>query len=200
MKNTTNIQTQTTPQHTGRTAAVLHHLLARWPTVLGLLALLANTSNGTDSHVVGFIVIIASMCYVAAAAIGSRRSVWVMALVASIAVTAAGLIGLDPTVTLLVMGAGFTVFGFLRGSRSNRREVAIQAAAFVGFSAIALAAMMTNPTLAIFLAAAAAIGHAIWDAIHFIRDKVVSRSLTEACFILDLGLGIALLLIVGMMP
>ena len=140
------------------------------------------------------IIIIAATCYLAAAAIGSRRSVWLMAALVSVAVVLAGITGLDPTATVLVLGVGFAIFGFLRGTRADRREVGRQALAFVGFSAIALTAMMSSPTLAVYLAAAAAIAHAGWDVIHFVRDKVVSRSLTEACFVLDLGLGIALLL------
>lgn len=67
--------------------------------------------------------------------------------------------------------------------------------AFLGFSAIALTAMMVNPLAALYLAALAAIGHAAWDVVYFIRNKVVPRSLAEACFMLDLGLGVALLLI-----
>ncbi|GAA2702269.1 hypothetical protein GCM10010412_100290 [Nonomuraea recticatena] len=140
------------------------------------------------------IIILAAMCYLAAAALGSRRSGWVMLGVAVITVVVAKATGLDPTATLLAMGAGFAVYGFLRGSRIDRRELAIQSLGFAGFSAIALTAMMVDPLLAAHLAATAAIGHAIWDVITFYRDKVVERSLAEFCFVLDFGLGAVLLL------
>lgn len=179
----------------GQKRSIWHHLVGRWPSVVGLLALLANVSNGADSHVTAMIIVIASMCYLAASAIGSRRSGWIMVAAASVAVVLAGLTGLDPTATLLVMGLGFAVLGFLRGKDIDRRELGAQSLAFVGFSAIALAAMMVTPVLALYLAALAAIGHAAWDVVYFIRDKVVPRSLAEACFMLDLGLGIALLLL-----
>lgn len=198
--NTTNLDTHVHTHPSGRAAAFGHHLLARWPSVLGVLALLLNNADGPDPHVTAMIIIIASTCYLAAAAIGSRRSVWVMVVVASVAVVLAGLTGLDPTVTMLVMGTGFAIFGFLRGTGTDRREVGLQALAFVGFSAIALTAMMSSPTVALYLAAAAALGHTVWDVVHFIRDKVVSRSLTEACFVLDLGLGAVLLLTAWTMP
>ncbi|MDA2814751.1 hypothetical protein O4J56_29170 [Nocardiopsis sp. RSe5-2] len=191
----------TTPPHetadhhgSGHRAGIGRHLLARWPSVVGLLALIADTSGGSDSHTTAMIIILAAMCYLAAGALGSRRSGWVMVAVGSAAVTLAAITGLDPTTTLLVMGAGFAVFGFLRGSGADRREVGVQALAFAVFSAIALTAMYSGPLAALYLAAFAALGHAAWDAAHFIRDKVVSRSLTEACFVLDLGLGAALLL------
>lgn len=188
----TTTSTQTRP--TDRPMPFWHHLLARWPSVLGLLALLTNTADGADPHVTAMIIIIASMCYLGAAALGSRRSVWAMVVVASVAVVLARLTGLDPTITVLVMGVGFAIFGLLRRTGPDRREVGVQALAFVGFSVVALAAMDSSPVLAVYLAAAATLGHTVWDVIHYLRDKVVSRSLTEACFVLDLGLGIALLL------
>jgi hypothetical protein len=171
-----------------------HHVLARWPSVVGLLALLANTAGGLDARITAMIIILAATCYLAAAAIGSRRSGWAVLGVAVLAVALAMVTGLDATTTLLVMGAGFAVFGFFRGTGIDRRELTIQAAAFAGFSVVGLTAMYSEPLLAANLAAAAAIGHAAWDAVHFVRDKVVSRSLTEFCFVLDLGLGVALLL------
>lgn len=194
MNTSTNAHAQVSPGSRSRAAAIGHHLLARWPSVLGLLALLVNVANGADPHVTAMIIILASMCYLAAAAVGSRRSVWVMVVVASAAVVLARITGLDATVTVLVLGAGFAIFGLVRGDTGQRREVGRQALGFLVFSAIALSAMMSDPALAVFLAAVAAIGHAVWDVVHFVRDKVVSRSLTEACFVLDLGLGVALLL------
>ncbi|HRO23127.1 MAG TPA: hypothetical protein PLR07_02380 [Promineifilum sp.] len=174
---------------------LLSHLLARWPSVAGALALLANVQGGLDSHITAFIVILASMCYLAAAALGSRRSAWVMVGVAALAVVIARLTGLDPTVMLLIAGVGFAAFGFVRPRQVDRREVGIQTLAFIVFSAIGLTAMVASPVLAVLLAAGAAIGHGIWDVVHLVRDKVVARTLAEACLVLDLGLGIALLVI-----
>lgn len=168
-------------------------LLARWPSVLGLLALLANASAGPNPHLVSMIIILAAMCYLAAAALGFRHAGWFMIAVSVIVVVGAGLTGLDKTGVLLALGVGFGIFGFLRGGM-GRREVALQAAAFAGFGALALAAMFAQPLLAAYLAAGAAIGHAGWDVVHFIRNKVVDRSLAEFCFLLDLGLGALLLL------
>ncbi|MDG4825015.1 hypothetical protein O7635_24465 [Asanoa sp. WMMD1127] len=200
MNNTARVDTHAHTRPAGRAAAVGAHLLSRWPLVLGIVALLFNITNGTDSHVTAMIIILASTCYLAAAAVGSRRSAWVVVAVVSVAVVLARLTGLDPTATVLVLGSAFAVFGLVRGTGEDRREVGRQALAFVGFSAIALTAMMSSPTVAIYLAAATALGHTVWDVIHFVRDKVVTRSLTEACFVLDLGLAIALLLTASAAP
>ncbi|KNA89427.1 hypothetical protein RND64_08685 [Gordonia sp. w5E2] len=184
----------------GQNGSIGRHVLGRWPSLLGLAALLFNVTNGADSHVTAMIIVIASMCYLAASAIGRQHSGWVVVAVASIAVVLARLTGLDPTATLLVMGAGFAAFGFLRGRNIDRRELTAQTLAFGGFSAIALTAMVVNPVAALYLAALGAIGHAGWDVIYFVRNKVVPRSLAEACFMLDLGLGVALLLIAWLGP
>lgn len=169
------------------------HLLARWPSVAGLLALVLNAAGGLDSHVTAFIIIVASTCYLAAAALGSRPSGWVMVGVVSVAVVVSRLAGMDPTVTLLAMGLAFSAFGFLRPGTVDRREVATMTVAFIVFSSVGLAAMMSGPVAAVLLAAAAAIGHGILDVVYFLRDKVVLRSLAEACFVLDLGLAGVLL-------
>lgn len=180
------------PSQPTRLASFGRHLLARWPSVLGLLALLTDLPD-PDPHLVAMIIILAATCYLAAAAVGSQRSVWVMVLVVSAVVVLARLAGLDPTVVTLVTAAGFAVFGFVRHAGQARREVGIQTLGFVGFSVLALTAMMATPALALYLAAAAALGHTVWDVVHYVRDKAVARSMTEACFVLDTGLGLALL-------
>lgn len=195
MNNTTISHDHPNHDQSGRTVGIGRHVLARWPSVVGLIALLTNAAGGLDSHLTAMIIILAAMCYAGAAALGSRRSGWVLVGVSIVAVIIARATGLDQTTTLLVMGVALVVFGFLRG-RVDRRELAIQTLAFIGFSAIALTAMMSGPVLAAHLAALAAIGHATWDVVHYVRDKVVSRSLTEFCFVLDFGLGAVLLLTV----
>lgn len=160
---------------------------------MGLLALLLNVTNGADAHVTAMIIVIASACYLATSAIGSRRSGWIVVGGAIVAVVLARVTGLDPTVTVLVLGAVLAVLGLLRGADVDRRELGTQALGFLGFSAVALTAMMVGPLPALYLAALAAVGHAAWDVVHFVGDRVVPRSLAEACFVLDLGLGVAML-------
>lgn len=191
-----NAEHVTSPQHPpapGRPALTFRHVISRWPSVLGLVALLGNLADGADPHVTAMIIIIAATCYLGAAVLGSPRSAWAMVVVTGAAVLLAGLTGLDPTATLIALGIGLAIIGLIRSRGSHRREVGVQAVAFVVYSAIGLTAMMSDPTWTIYLAAAVALGHTAWDVAHFIRDKVVTRSLTEACFVLDLGLAAALL-------
>ncbi|WP_454041871.1 hypothetical protein [Cellulosimicrobium sp. Marseille-Q8652] len=179
----------------GRNRGVGRHLTQRWPSVVGLLALLVNLTDGADSHVTAMIIVIASTCYLAISAIGSRRAGWLVVGGAVVVVTLTRVAGVDQTATVLALGVGFAVLGFLRGARVDRRALATQTWGFLGFGAVAVTAMMVDPVAALYLAALAAVGHAAWDAVHLVRDRVVPRSLAEACFVLDLGLGIALLVV-----
>lgn len=179
------------PSSRGR--AALRVVLHRWPTLVGLVALAGSSVTGPDAHIGAMVIILAAMCYVAAAAIGRRGSAWIVALAASVAVAVGMVTPLDTTLLLIVSGVVFGLFGLVRGSRINRRELGIQAAAFVGFTLVALSAMMVGPVAALQLAALAAIGHATWDVIHLRRDKVVARSLAEFCVVFDLGMGLLLL-------
>ncbi|GED10309.1 hypothetical protein [Cellulosimicrobium cellulans] len=189
-------------QHAGthRDHGAGRHLLERWPSVVGLLALLLNVTNGADAHVTAMIIVIASACYLATSAIGPRRSGWIVVGGAVVTVMLARVTGLDPTVAVLVLGAAFAVLGLLRGADVDRRELGIQVLGFLGFSALALTAMMVGPVPALYLAALAAVGHAAWDLVHVVRDRVVPRSLAEACFVLDLGLGAAMLWLAAVAP
>lgn len=193
MSNSTPLDSHPHQLASGPVARTFRHVISRWPAVLGLLALLANLASGADPHVTAMIIIIAATCYLGAAVLGSQRSVWVMVIITSAAVMLAKLTGLDPTATLIVMGIGLAAFGLIRFTGIQRRTIGVQALGFLGYTAIGLAAMMSSPTWTIYLAAAAALGHTGWDVAHFIRNKVVSRSLAEACFVLDLGLAVALL-------
>lgn len=167
---------------------------ARWPSVVGLLALLANISDGPDAHLAALVIVLAAMCYLGAAALGFARAGWLMVGLSIVVVFAAALAGVDKTVAGLALGIGVGLYGLVRAPGGRRGEVALQGVAFLGFSALALSAMLSQPVLAAYLAAAAALSHCVWDVIHFVRNKVVERSLTEFCFVLDLGLGVALLL------
>ena len=58
----------------------------------------------------------------------------------------------------------------------------------------ARAALYVAPELGAYLVALALLGHAAWDAYHYLRDRVVTRSYAEFCGIADLLLGAAILL------
>jgi hypothetical protein len=65
----------------------------------------------------------------------------------------------------------------------------------LGFGAIALSAIFVDTDLGGYLVAAGLIGHAAWDAVHYVRNSVVARSYAEYCAVLDLLVGATILFI-----
>jgi hypothetical protein len=189
----TNISEAPTHDHSAPT--VLRGLLARWPSVVGLAALVASSADGVNAHITAMVIMIAALCYLTAAAVGWRPAGWIAVPVITGLTLIAMVTAIDAIVLLLVLAAAMVVVGLIRLPRSGWRELGLQAAGFVGFAAVGLTAMMVTPVLAAHLAALAAIGHGVWDLVHHRRDKVVNRSLTEFCMVLDFGLGAVTLIL-----
>src|SRR5829696_1570720 len=60
-----------------------------------------------------------------------------------------------------------------------------------------LVALYVDPDLGGYLVAFALIGHAGWDAFHYLRNRVVARSYAEFCAVLDLLAGAAILMLLA---
>lgn len=177
------------------TAGPLAAVLARWPSLVGLAALIGTSAGGVDAHVTATVIMIAALSYVAAAAIGRRAAAWITIPAGAVLVTVGMLTALDAVLLLILAAAVLIAVGLIRQPRSVWPELGLQAAAFVGFTGLGLAAMMVDPVLAAHLAAVAAIGHGVWDVVHHRRDRVVGRSFAEFCAVLDFGLGAVLLIV-----
>jgi hypothetical protein len=95
---------------------------------------------------------------------------------------------------LPLRSATLVVLGVARGQLRRPGGLILQAAGMLGFGAIALATLYVDTGLGGYLVAFALLGHAVWDAFHYLRDRVVARSYAEFCGIVDLGLGVAILL------
>jgi hypothetical protein len=96
-------------------------------------------------------------------------------------------------VLLLVAAALFLAVGAARGRLRDPGGLGLQATGMLAFGATALAALYAAPELGAYLVAFALLGHAGWDAYHYLRDRTVARSYAEFCGILDLLLGVAIL-------
>jgi hypothetical protein len=66
------------------------------------------------------------------------------------------------------------------------------------FGAGMLVALYVEPVLGGMLVALALLGHAAWDAVHYVRNRVVTRSYAEFCAVLDLLVGAAVLFVLIM--
>ena len=174
-----------------RWADVLVH---RWPTALGIaVAALAafDLENGLEFAA---LTVLMALVYLGAAALDRRWSAWVvllagLPLVPFIPPTA----WISASVVLLVVAAVFLVVGVARGQLIKPGGVPLQTAGMLAFGSIVLVALYVGPDLGGKLVAVAILGHAAWDAYHYLRDRVVPRSYAEFCAVVDLLLGAAIL-------
>ena len=98
-----------------------------------------------------------------------------------------------PSVVLLIAALVFLVLGVARGLWQKPGGVPLQTVGMLAFGSTVLVALYVDPDLGGTLVAIALIGHAAWDAYHFVRNRVVPRSYAEFCIFVDLLLGAAIL-------
>jgi hypothetical protein len=173
-------------------------LRSRWPSALGLVMIAATSFRGADVYVVTLVTMIAALCYLAAAATARRKAAWIAFAITAAMVPIGVLTRLDLTIPLVVIAVLLVGYGLFTLTRDGWRELTIQSAGFAGFTAVSLIALNLGPAFAAYVAAAAVIGHGVWDLVHHHRDLVVTRSFAEFCAVLDFGMG-ALLLVVTWM-
>ncbi|HLL40144.1 MAG TPA: hypothetical protein VK357_10820 [Rubrobacteraceae bacterium] len=169
-------------------------LVHRWPTALGIAVAALAAFDLQDGLEFATLIILMALVYLGAAALDRRWSAW--------AVLLAGLLlaffipstsEVVPSVVLLVAALVFLALGVARGQLREPGGLTLQTAGMLAFGSTALVALYVNPALGGKLVAVALIGHAAWDAYHFMRNKVVSRSYAEFCGVVDLLLGVAIL-------
>ena len=171
-------------------------LMHRWPTALGIAVAALAAIDVDDGLEFATLTVILALVYVGAAALDRRWSAWVL-LLAGLPLTffIPSISGIHPSVVLLVVAAPvFLVLGVARGQLAKPGGLPLQTAGMLAFGSTVLVALFyVDPDLGGKLVAIALIGHAAWDAYHFLRNRVVSRSYAEFCIFVDLLVGAAIL-------
>src|SRR5918997_4389586 len=170
-------------------------LIHRWPTALGIAVAALAAFDLRDGLEFAALTVLMALVYLGAAALDRRWSAWVV-LLAGLLPTflIASNSGIDPSVVLLVAAAPvFLVLGVARGLWRKAGGLPLQTVGMLAFGSTVLVALYVNPDLGGKLVAIAIIGHAAWDAYHFVQNRVVPRSYAEFCAVVDLLLGAAIL-------
>ncbi|MGI8910535.1 MAG: hypothetical protein ACR2JR_08275 [Rubrobacteraceae bacterium] len=169
----------------------------RWPTALGVaVAVLTAYDMDLDDGILVLspLMVVMALVYLGAAALDWRRFAWLGLL--------AGLLLLFfiPSTSAVALSVGFLVaalvflvLGAARGLLRRPGGLTLQAAGMLVFGATALAALYVDLDLGGYFVAAGLIGHAAWDAYHYLRNRVVARSYAECCAVIDLLVGAAIL-------
>jgi hypothetical protein len=180
-------------------------LLDRWPTALALVAIAGAVSVMLllDSEVELFGPAIATMAgiYLMAFAIGRPWTAWLAFVVLSAVVTVLHILrlrtesGLYPAVGMAVVLVLLWLWAVARRRYDDGRTFWLQTAGMVGFGALTLLCAAVAPRWGVLLAGIGFLAHGAWDAYHFKVDKVVNRPWSEFCGVVDLGVGVALVVV-----
>lgn len=176
-----------------------HAVLRRWPSVLGLgIAAVFLVTGAASRETLAIGATAAAWCYLAAAASG-RRWVGCAAIpISAVIVVLSELVGLPWWTGLGATGLVLVIIGLRR--TGHRSVLLAQAAAFAVICGVAVIALDWDPRAGLVLAGVLLASHAIWDAVHYRRRLVVSRSLAEGCLGLDLLLGLGLIVLSAVTP
>jgi hypothetical protein len=174
-------------------------LVERWPTVLGLV-----TAAGVVAVIVGrdvvdvaedFVPGAAAMMaiYLAAYAVGRPASAWLAfagVIAVSAVLTSVGIEGATGLTGILVLT---WLWALARGRASDTPWFTIETLGLVLFGGLTVAAFVADARVAAVLAGVGWLTHGLWDAYHFAKDRIVSRSWSEMCAVVDIPVGAALI-------
>jgi hypothetical protein len=169
----------------------------RWPIALGLAIAVLQLLGDPDTDTVASTTGVAVLCYLGAAAFDRRWVAWAACFVLPPVVVISVAADLAWWVIFAVVAVVVLSVGLLR--KVPRDVLSAQAGALVVYGGAAVAALFLAPRLGLALAGMGLAAHAIWDVVHYRRNKVVHRSLAEFCVFLDvpLGVGAIVLAIIG---
>lgn len=184
-------QSTGTPASTRRSSSIWQH----WPVAVGVLGAAFAAIASPDRETVVISLLVALICYLAAAALGLRWVAWAAIPVASALVVAGALIGIEPWFVLGGVAIALLIVGLV--ARASRTALAAQSLALVAYGGIALVGLALSPVVGAVLASLTLMAHGVWDVIHYRRNAVVSRSLAEACIAFDVLLGLAAIVLVA---
>ena len=171
----------------------------RWPSALGLVQAVAAIAVivllGADVELAVGIATMAGI-YLVAYALGRPAAAW--AAYPSLGAVVLALIALGIEVRIGVP-VGMTIvlvllwiWAISRGRAHDGRWFTMQTAGMAVFGAVTVLAVLVDPKVGGVVAGIGWISHGIWDIYHFVKNKVVHRSWSEMCAVVDIPVGVAL--------
>lgn len=177
----------------------------RWPTGLAVVAgtgavtVMARVDH--EERIFGPAVATMAGIYLVAYALGRPHSAWLAFPALSAVVTVLQVLrlrggpGVDPAVGMTVLLVPLWWWATARRRATDVRVFSLQSAGMLGFGALTLLGAAVAPRLGVAVAGVGFLAHAAWDAYHFAVDRVVHRTWSEFCGVVDLVVGVALLVV-----
>jgi hypothetical protein len=181
------------------TGATRSRLEERWPTAVGLLVaggVCAAVILGVDTDE-DFTPGIATMMgiYLASYAIGNPKLAWRAFAVLVVIAAVVGEFGVDAGVVMTAVLGVLWLWVLARGRAGDMPWFTIQTLGMVFFGGMTIAAVVADARLAGVLAGVGWLTHGVWDAYHFATDRVVVRSWSEMCAVVDIPVGTVLIVV-----
>lgn len=146
-----------------------------------------------DVRGLAFLLVLAPLAYLVPASFNRPGITWPAVLIGSFAVGPLRFFDLNTAYALLVGTVAFVVIGTVRRAPG----FGIQVVAAVISAALAVIAIEAGSiVVGGVLIAIGLLGHAGWDAYHHRVDRVVPRSYAEWCFVVDVVLGVAAIVLI----
>ena len=171
-------------------------VLRRWPTALGLATgafIVSDMSDGTEAALV---LVVAALAYLATAVLERQGLIWAVVAAEMVVVVVLQSLDVDPVPVLAVAAVVLALVGAVRRRWGPSRFETLYPWLTGLFLVAGLVEAYASPVLAGVVVGVALIGHAVWDAVHWREDAVVSRPFAEWCETLDFVLGAGVLVVV----
>jgi hypothetical protein len=180
-------------------------LTDRWPTALAIVAvafaigLMALVDN--EAELFGPSVTVMAGIYMLAYVIGRPWTAWVAFAVMSTVMSVLQVLhSLDvswanPFVGIVVVVAVLWLLAIARRRFADLDTFSLQTTGMVVFGVVTLVCAAVEPRLGAAVAGLGFLAHGVWDAYHFKVNKVVHRSWSEFCAVIDIPTGIALIVV-----
>lgn len=167
-----------------------------WPAAFGAAFAAFNMIGLAEGADLAPILAGSGFVYLGAAALQRRGAAWPMFWLVFVVIGVSRVAG-GPDSTWMILGvaAAFAVYGLVWGASRDRRGLLLQASAMVAVGGAAAVVLVVGGDVGAYLVAAGLLAHAGWDAWHHRTGKVVSRSMTEFCFVLDTVVAIAMIVV-----
>lgn len=173
-------------------------LIDRWPTLLGLIGagatIAAILGGGADVDLAPGVAAMMAI-YPATWAIGRPTSAFLVFAALIVITVLAIVVDVEGAVVMTVVLGLAWLWALAVGRAEDRYWFTVETLGMIFFGGLTIAAFLADSRLGLALAGVGWLTHGLWDAYHFVRNRIVSRSWSELCAVVDIPVGATLILV-----
>ncbi|MBM7790882.1 hypothetical protein [Tenggerimyces flavus] len=172
-------------------------LVDRWPSAVGLIlaaaaiAGIVATKGGVDltPGVAAMMAI-----YPATWATGRPMAAFLMFGGTIVVGALAFILKLEGALVMTVVLVAAWLWAIVVGRAQDRYWFTVETVGMIFFGGLTIAAFVVDSNLGVVIAGVGWLTHGLWDAFHYVRNKIVSRNWSELCAVVDIPVGVALII------